>query len=119
MGMTAATDRLEQAIAGLKERFLRGLPARLDVIDNALQSSAAADVERGFHSLAGTASTYGLLGIAAVAAEGEYLCASGLEDDVLPRVTALLDRLRLITGSWQGPQCAAEDTSRQGSVCTS
>jgi HPt (histidine-containing phosphotransfer) domain-containing protein len=99
--MTATTDRLEQAIAGLKERFLRSLPTRLDIIHNALQASAARDVERGFHSLAGTASTYGLIGIATVAAEGEYLCAGDLDENAATRVAALLDRLRLISQSWQ------------------
>src|SRR5258708_7721865 len=115
--MTAATDRLEQAIAGLRERFLRGLPARLDVIDTALQTSTAPDVERGFHSLAGTASTYGLIGIATVAAEGEYLCAGDLDENAARRVAALLDRLRLISQSWQ-PESAGIGNSRPKSELT-
>jgi HPt (histidine-containing phosphotransfer) domain-containing protein len=116
--MTSATDRLEQAIAGLKERFLRGLPARLDVIDNALRTSAVGDVERGFHSLAGTASTYGLIGIAAVAAEGEYLCAGDLDESAQPRVAALLDRLRFISQSWQPTSVSIDGSPMEGGLTT-
>jgi HPt (histidine-containing phosphotransfer) domain-containing protein len=117
MGMTAATDRLEQAIAGLRERFLRGLPARLDVIDAALHTSALTEVERGFHSLAGTAGTYGLVGIAAVAAEGECACMAGLDESTQRRITELLDRLRTISRSWE--PLPAGIALGQGSVCTS
>jgi len=109
--MTAA-NRLEQAIAALKDRFLLGLPARLDVIDTAFEAEAMADVKRGFHSLAGTAGTYGLLAIAAVAAEGEYLCTNDLHQNTPRRLAALLDRLRLLSQEWQ-PGNVAVDGSRQ------
>ena len=113
MGMTAATDRLEQAIAGLRERFLRGLPDRLDVIDAALHTSALTEVERGFHSLVGTAGTYGLITIAEIAAKGEYACANDLNEDTLDHLATLVGRLRIISQSWQPVFAAFPETPQK------
>jgi HPt (histidine-containing phosphotransfer) domain-containing protein len=102
--MTAIASRLENAIGSLRERFLQGLPARLDAIYTALQSPAARAVERGFHNLTGTAATYGLFGIAAVAAEGERICDQAgdiLDDATRVQLTILVDHLRTVAETWQ------------------
>lgn len=94
---------LEQAIGSLRERFLQGLPARLDTISAALERPAAREVERGFHSLTGTASTYGLFGIAAIAAEGEQICDAGdiLDGATRERLGTLVEQLRAVADTWQ------------------
>jgi HPt (histidine-containing phosphotransfer) domain-containing protein len=102
--MTAIATRLEQAIGSLRERFLQGLPSRLDAITTALESPAAREVERGFHSLAGTAATYGLYGIAAIAGEAEQTCERA--GDILDiatrlRLGRLVDQLRTVAVKWQ------------------
>jgi HPt (histidine-containing phosphotransfer) domain-containing protein len=102
--MTAIAARLENAIGSLRERFLRGLPARLDAIATALERPAAREVERGFHSLTGTAATYGLFGIAAVAAEGERICDQAgdiLDDATRAQLTTLVEQLRGVAAAWQ------------------
>src|SRR5213075_137883 len=69
-----------EKIRALKHRFVQGLPARISAIDEALSRTrdgrAASEIERSFHSLAGTAATYGLDTVAALAAEGEEICAA-------------------------------------------
>ena len=115
--MTAA-NRLEQAIAGLRDRFLLGLPARLDVIDTALLAAATSDVERGFHSLAGTAGTYGLPAIAEVAAEGEYACTSDLDENTPRRLAVLLDRLRLMSQARPRGNVAVDDSRQENEWTT-
>jgi len=102
--MTAIASRLEQAIGSLRERFLQGLPARLDTIATALERPAAREVERGFHSLTGTAATYGLFGIAAVAAEGEQICDHAgdiLDEATRARLSMLVEQLRTVAVTWQ------------------
>lgn len=102
--MTAIAARLENAIDSLRERFLQGLPARLDAITTALERPAAREVERGFHSLTGTAATYGLFGIAAVAAEGERICdqAGDLVDDATRvQLAILVEQLRTVAETWR------------------
>lgn len=101
--MTAIAARVEQAIGALRERFLQNLPSRLDTIAASLESPAAREIERGFHSLRGTAATYGLYGIAAVAAEGEMLCMRGgdlLDETTRARLGLMVDHLRAVAVTW-------------------
>lgn len=93
--MEPIATRLERAIGSLREKFIAGLPARLDAIELALHSATGREVERAFHTLAGTAATYGMFGIAAVAREGEQVCLSAGTLDIV-RLEQLLERLREI-----------------------
>lgn len=93
--MEPITTRLERAIGSLREKFIAGLPARIDRISGELHSATPREVERGFHTLAGTAATYGMFGIAAVAREGEQECLTAESLDV-ERLERLLKRLREI-----------------------
>ena len=102
--MTATAARVEHAISALRERFLQNLPSRLDAMAASLESPAAREIERGFHSLTGTAATYGLFGIAAVAAEGEQICDRGgdlLDEATRDRLRALVEQLRAVAAQWQ------------------
>ena len=104
MGIIVIVVCFENAIGSLRERFLQGFPARLDAISTALQSPAARAVERGFHNLTGTAATYGLFGIAAVAAEGERICDQAgdiLDNATRVQLTRLVDQLRTVAETWQ------------------
>lgn len=64
----------------LKERFVNGLPMRLDAMIEMVSRSAKQDLERAFHSLAGTGGTYGLSAVAAIAREGEEMCGQPFFD---------------------------------------
>ncbi len=102
--MTAIAARVEHAIGTVRERFLQGLPARLDAIAVALEHPGARVIERGFHSLAGTAATYALFGIAGVASEGEHLCVRAgdfLDDTTRVRLHKLVEHLRAVAMRWQ------------------
>lgn len=90
--MEPTETRLERAIGSLREKFIAGLPARIDSIAGTLRTATVREVERAFHSLAGTAATYGMFGIAGVAREGEEVCLSGDTLDV-SRLERLLERL--------------------------
>jgi HPt (histidine-containing phosphotransfer) domain-containing protein len=118
MHMTAIAHSLREAIVSLRERFLSGLPARIDGIAAALQAGAASEAEHEFHNLAGTAATYGLYGIAAVAAEGEEGCTKGLDEVTRRRVAGLLDQLRVISRSWQPNIFVIEDDALEGESAT-
>jgi hypothetical protein len=109
MDMTANAQCFKEAVSSLRERFLSGLPARIDGIAAAVQAGAAAEAEQGLQNLAAVAATYGLYGIAAVAAEGEEACAKGLDEVTRRRVAALLDQLRVISRSWQPKMFVLED----------
>lgn len=101
--MTAIAARVEHAIGALRERFLQNLPSRLDTLAASLERPAAREIERGFHSLAGTAATFGLYGIAAVAAEGELLCTRGgdlLDETTRMRLGLMVEHLRTVTVTW-------------------
>src|SRR4051794_10725703 len=95
-----------EKIRALKHRFVQGLPARISAIHDALMCSgdgrAASDLERSFHSLAGTAATYGLDSVAALAAEGEEICAGAAFDaEALHFLESIVDELRAAVPSEQ------------------
>jgi PleD family two-component response regulator len=86
----------ELKLLQLRERFTAALPRRIDEIAEALarceaDPSTLPDLERRFHSLAGTAGTYGLAEISALSAEGEDAC--GTDTSVS---AALFDRLHIL-----------------------
>lgn len=76
-----ATVTVREKLAVLKTRFLSELPLRVRAISHALMrltagNAGSAELERLFHTLAGTASTYRLWTVAALAVEGEQVCSS-------------------------------------------
>src|SRR5437879_3747049 len=98
--MNEIAVRFERALGGLRERFLRGLPQRLESITEALRTRAVRDLERGFHSLAGTAATYGYPGVAALAADGETKCATlgdGIDDSMVESLASLIEEIHLVS----------------------
>src|SRR3954454_25348198 len=67
---------IESKLLQLRERFAAALPGRIDDLAEAVARCEADPatlhhVERAFHTLAGTAGTYGMTTISALAAEGE------------------------------------------------
>jgi PAS domain S-box-containing protein len=99
--MELATTTFERRLGELRTRFVQAMPARVEAIEKTLRDcmakrtpEAATALERHFHSLAGTAGTYGLLDVEAAAREGEE--ASMARDD--GRLTAAVDRLRAAAG---------------------
>lgn len=98
--------RLEQKLGALREQFLHGLPRRLDQMDEAIRTRAVHELERGFHSLAGTAATYGFSGVAALAAAGEQTCAASggeIDDSMVGSLSSLLQTLHALSGSPEPP----------------
>jgi diguanylate cyclase (GGDEF)-like protein len=76
---------VELKLLQLRERFTAGLPRRIDEIAGTLSNCEAhlaplSDLERQFHSLAGTAGTYGLTAVADLAAAGEAACGTDTPD---------------------------------------
>jgi HPt (histidine-containing phosphotransfer) domain-containing protein len=76
-----ATNRFENRLNELKQRFVRRMPERIAAITSTLAGygdggrEATRRMETQFHNLAGTAGTFDLEAIAAVACEGEQACA--------------------------------------------
>lgn len=94
-----AVASLEQKIRALRDRFVLGLSSRVAKIDEELARIAGdgstAALERHFHTLAGTAATYGLERIAEIAARGEEICIDQIIDDRATRdLHALVAELR-------------------------
>ena len=79
-----AVASVEEKIRALRDRFIHGLAGRIAAIDAELVQMAgngsAAALERQFHTLAGTAGTYGLDRIAGLAAQGEEICCDQIVD---------------------------------------
>ncbi|HEX3582872.1 MAG TPA: diguanylate cyclase [Thermoanaerobaculia bacterium] len=79
-----AVASVEEKIRALRDRFVSGLGDRIAEIDQELAQMAgngsAAVLERKFHTLAGTAGTYGLERVAELAAEGEEICCDQIVD---------------------------------------
>ncbi len=79
-----AVASVEEKIRALRDRFVHGLAGRIAEIDAELAHMAgngsAAALERQFHTLAGTAGTYGLDHIAELAAQGEEICCDQIVD---------------------------------------
>jgi len=76
----------------LKERFVSRLPLRIDAIAEIAGRSAKPDLELAFHSLTGTAATYGLTAVAAIAREGEEMCGQPFLD--VKAAEGIIARLR-------------------------
>src|SRR5204863_9370734 len=66
----------EEKLAALRRRFAVSMTSRLEAIEAAV-AEGSADAERLFHSLAGTAGTFGFMAISALAGHGEETCAVG------------------------------------------
>lgn len=71
----------ELRVAELRDRYVLSLPALVAAIAEGLRSrqhsaSPSGALDRQFHSLAGTAGTFGLFAIAATATDGFEECAS-------------------------------------------
>lgn len=74
------STELRGRLLDMKQRFVRSVPDRIAAITSALAdfrnggSEAPHRLERQFHTLAGTAGTFDLSAVAAVAFEGEEAC---------------------------------------------
>jgi HPt (histidine-containing phosphotransfer) domain-containing protein len=74
------TKTLERRLHDLRERFVGSLPERLATMAETLRQcqdgvpQTGGKLDRQFHTLAGTAGTYGLHSIAAAAVDGEDAC---------------------------------------------
>jgi PAS domain S-box-containing protein len=96
--MESNQTAVEQRIAQLEIRFLTTLPVRLLSIASSLSRAqsnapgAVRDLENQLHALAGTAGTYRVPAVAALAAEAEAICAAA-EDGLDEREIVLLRRL--------------------------
>ncbi|HVR40440.1 MAG TPA: Hpt domain-containing protein [Thermoanaerobaculia bacterium] len=89
--MTNVQAAVEKQIAALRQRFVAKLPERIAAITTALEDgSELREIQRLFHSLAGTAATYKLEEVAAVAWEGEDECVEEKRDGL----RAIVERLR-------------------------
>jgi two-component system cell cycle sensor histidine kinase/response regulator CckA len=97
----------EGRFANLKQRYVAAVPDRVAAIAEVLSASRerremAPLLEHQFHTLAGTAGTYGLHSLSAVATEGEETCAALggrlLDDESLTHLKCLVDHLRVLTG---------------------
>ena len=96
---------LKRRLFDLKQRFVQTMPDRIAAIVSTLEdcvegSREATDrLERQFHTLGGTAGTYDLHAVAAVAFEGEEACAdlkhSSLDSDHFAYLTFLVEQLRV------------------------
>jgi len=95
---------LKGRLFDLKQRFVQTMPDRIAAIASTLAGcidggrEVRDQLERQFHTLAGTAGTYDLHAVAAAAFEGEEACAelnqSPLDSDSFRYLTFLVDQLR-------------------------
>ncbi len=95
---------LNTRLLDLRDHFIKTVPGRIDAINETLAQCATNDptamhrLERQFHTLAGTAGTYGLLEIAAAAGEAEATCADAqeawLDGESFYYLQYLVDQLR-------------------------
>lgn len=108
---------LKERLIDLKQRYMRSLPERIDAIAGAVTSLGEGDretteqLERQFHTLAGTAGTYDLNAVSAAAAEGEEACSeinrnpAGSSNDA-PHLSFLVDQLYDALAADGGPEWA-------------
>src|SRR5437016_2726580 len=95
--MSNGSDSVDAKLLRLRERFVGTLPKRIDDLASSIGECAIEETERRFHSLAGTAGTYGLTAISALAREGEDICneAESLRDtETLTYLRSLLEMMR-------------------------
>jgi HPt (histidine-containing phosphotransfer) domain-containing protein len=98
-------SELESRVNELRGRFIGGLAQRMANIDQMWfrarhepEAASGETVRRALHSLAGTAATYRLTEIAAMAGQVE----EAMENGQIPTVDALLGQLRgLLSGEEQ------------------
>ena len=91
--MTADAVSFEEALRGLRERFVRGSVERLERIAQLLDvlerqpadTAALRDLMIQFHGFAGAGSTYGFPGVSALGSEGERLCDALLKEKQSPQ----------------------------------
>ena len=91
--MTADALSFEDALRGLRERFMRGSVERLERIAQLLHvierqpadTAALRDLLIQFHGFAGAGSTYGFPGVSALGSEGERLCDALLKEKQSPQ----------------------------------
>jgi diguanylate cyclase (GGDEF)-like protein len=96
----------EEALHGLRERFVRGSDERLariarflDHLDrDPVDAQVLRDLMIQFHGFSGAGSTYGFPGVSALGAEGERLCDALLKEKQLPQAREL-GRWRSLLGS--------------------
>lgn len=121
----------EDALRGLRERFVRGSDDRLARIEELLALLEAdpggervlRDLMIQFHGFSGAGSTYGFPRVSALGAEGEKLCDTLLKESIPPqprdrdRWKSLLDSLRreLRGQPVLGPAAAAGSSSARES----
>jgi HPt (histidine-containing phosphotransfer) domain-containing protein len=110
-------NTLEERIRELRQRYAQTLPDRLASIAGMLmqageRSIARTELLRQFHTLAGTAGTFGYEDIATLAREAERVLSSAQAPDVTPEeveclVAGLVDldaalRRHVEIGGWHG-----------------
>jgi chemotaxis protein histidine kinase CheA len=88
----------------LRQRFITAMPEKVGSISETLARCAGDDrsamyrLERQFHTLAGTAGTYGLMAVAAAAREAEEACAelheSSMDGESFYYLQYLVDQVR-------------------------
>ena len=91
-------DLVETRLLQLKERFMAASPQRIEALANAIarfehDQATAPELSRQFHSLAGTAGTYGLVAVSALAREGEDICCL-LDADAPGYLRTLVETMR-------------------------
>jgi HPt (histidine-containing phosphotransfer) domain-containing protein len=100
-----ASPALKRRLLDLKQRFVETMPDRIAAIASTLSDCVAGGgeatdrLERQFHTLGGTAGTYDLHAVAAVAFEGEEACTepnrSLLDSDYFAYLAFLVEQLRV------------------------
>jgi len=103
--MTAVPiSTIQTKLFALRERFLSLLPARIDdlsrMLENVRDDGTLRDLMRRFHSIAGTAGTYGLDDVSALAAEGEEICTNTrrFDEETRTYLRFLIDSIRRSAG---------------------
>jgi diguanylate cyclase (GGDEF)-like protein len=85
-------EALEDALRALRTEFIRDARGTLDGIARGLEAlgvepdsrGALHDLLRGFHSLAGTGTTFGFPEVTALGREGERICSTRLAESAAP-----------------------------------
>ncbi len=106
--MTAA---VEERIRMLRKRFTDTLPDRLAEVRRAWMrlcaSPASPEVQhqlaRQFHTLGGTAGSYGLMDVAGLAAEGELTCedlGAHPDSDTFPYLATIVNDISRAVDAW-------------------
>lgn len=108
---TSVPTSFEAKLHSLRQRFRSLLPERVDELSRLLDVAALPDLVRRFHNLAGTAGTYGMEEIGALAAEGEEVCENAPSCDA--ETTACL---RVLIDSMRGEAASAPPVENAGKL---